>query len=330
MPGSSAKKRPARARSGEGADVVEALRERRAASERAWAAVRRLEARFHALEDLTNDVALDLVARWVRAHLVRVGAPGAVVGVSGGVDSSLAACLLARAAPRTSLALLMPCRSDPADVKDALALVTALGLPHKTIDLAPLVDAILLASGLDPARADKTWVGNVASRLRCTLLYLEANRSGRLVLGTGNLDESYIGYSSKGTASDLYPISGLHKHEVRALVRRALAPIDDKLGRRLSRRPATPGYWKGQRAEDELGLRYDDIAASLDVLIGCTSIDENGFQVHDESAFAVGARRVSPAALLHTALLVERGHHKSFGSPALFRPARLRVPKPEL
>lgn len=312
------KKRPARAPAG--ADVLAVLQERRAASMRAWAAVRRLEARFHALDDFTTDVALDVISRWVRAHLTRVGAAGGVVGVSGGVDSTLAACLLARAASRTSLALLMPCRSDPADVEDALALVTALGLPHKIIDLAPLVDAILGASGVDPAGADKMLSGNVASRLRCALLYLEANRSGRLVLGTGNLDESYIGYASKGTASDLYPLSGLHKHEVRALVRRALLPLDDKLGRRLSRRPATPGYWKGQRAEAELGLPYEDIAAALDVLTACAHIDEHGFVVPDADAFAARARGVSPAALLHTAQLVERGHHKAFGSPALFRP----------
>ncbi|MBI2266241.1 MAG: hypothetical protein HYU64_13915 [Armatimonadetes bacterium] len=80
----------------------------------------------------------------------------------------------------------------------------------------------------------------------------------------------------KGTTADMFPISGLHKGEIRALLRTSLLPLDAEFAEYLSSKPATPCYWIGLKAEDELGLSYDKIGQVLDVVISGCNIQETG------------------------------------------------------
>jgi NAD+ synthase len=197
-----------------------------------------------------------------------------------------------------------------------------LGLAHTVVDMEPVLARVLRPLRRVPAARRRLVHGNLASRLRNDVLYYEANRTGGLVVGTGDLDETYLGYSSKGTTADLFPITGLHKDEVRALLRCGLEPLDPALARRLAAKPASPGYWQGQDAEDELGLPYARIGAVLDVIIGQCRIDAEGVVPWDDDAFldVLASTRLQRDEFARVVELLTRGHHKAFGSPALWRP----------
>jgi NAD+ synthase len=284
----------------------------------------RLEAAWEKLHDRTGAQALNLMTRWLRAQVDRVGAQGCVLGASGGVDSSLVAVLMARALPRRCHALILPCNSDARDEADARALLDLLRIPYRVSPIHDAVDAlvrVLFPDGKVPPLAR----GNVTSRVRNAVMYLDAQTTGCLVLGTGNLDETYLGYSSKGTTADLFPITGLHKDEVRALLRTALEELDPSLAERIIRRPPSPGYWPGQEAEEELGITYRRVGPALDVIIGQCDISLAGVEPRDPQRMAqlMGDLGVPGGDVLHVAQLVSRNQHKAFGSPALWRPEPL-------
>ena len=187
--------------------------------------------------------------------------------------------------------------------------------------MEPAVERLLADLGATPEQASPMTVGNLASRLRSAALYFEANATGSLVVGTGDLDETYIGYTSKGTTADLFPITGLHKDEVRALLRRGLEPLDPELAVRLSERPASPGYWPGQKAEDEIGMSYTRLGNCLDLVTAHCEIRPTGVFPRDPEAFVadVQARGIDVEDFLAVADRVAANYHKSFGSPALWR-----------
>lgn len=301
--------------------VTDALLERLEAAERRRARVRAVERVWNELPDRTTAAALDVAARWIAAQVEAIGAAGCVFGASGGVDSSLVAVLLRRALPpERTLALILPCGGAPEDEALARRLCEALGLPCRLVPIEDEVDALERRFG-GPA-GDATVRGNLAARVRAAALYYEANRAGRLVVGTGDLDESYIGYSSKGTTSDLFPITGLHKDEVRALLRLGLAEHDPALAERLAGRPASPGFFPGQSAEREIGIAYGRLAAALDVVIAHCAIEEGGVVPRDPDAIeaALGEGKTSAEDLLRVVDLIAKNYHKAFGSPALWRP----------
>jgi NAD+ synthase len=300
--------------------VLQALRARVREAEARYAPIREIERAWYALDDRTGEAALELLARWTAAHVERTGAKGLVVGVSGGVDSTLAAIVMQRAVGERGVGYLLPARSAAEDEDDGRALLEALGVEARTFELTGVVEACLAA--MSTTDADPMAVGNLASRIRNAVLYFEASRQGKLVLGTADLDETWIGYGCKGAAADLSPIVGLHKHEVRALVHRALAPVDEALADRLAGRPATPGYYPGHDAEAELGMSYVDIAAALDALVpACALSLEGGVEPVDSLALRAEMKRgaLDGDTVLKVAELMERALHKTTASPALFR-----------
>jgi NAD+ synthase len=302
--------------------VLQALRERSREARARYARIDEIEAEWALLEDRASERALELLVAWTRAHVERTGARGLVVGVSGGVDSTLAAIVMQRAVGERGAGYLMPARSQPEDESDGRALLEALGVEHKALDLTGVVEACLRA--LEADEADAMAVGNLATRIRNAALYFIAAARGRLVLGTADLDETWIGYGCKGTIADLSPLVGLHKHEIRALVRRALAPVDADLAERLAGRPASPGYYAGHDAEDELGMRYADIAAAIDVLApSCALSLDRGLEPVDslELRLEMTRAKLSAEPVLRVATLIEGALHKTVPPPALHRDA---------
>jgi NAD+ synthase len=197
---------------------------------------------------------------WLREQVAAAGAKGAVVGLSGGIDSATVAGLLARAlGPERTLGLLLPCHSRPEDQADARLVAEAFGIPTETYDLGPAYDTLVATLGgerLDPRSLP---LANVKPRLRMITLYHVAARDGRLVVGTGNRSELEVGYFTKwgDGGVDLLPLGGLLKREVRALARHIGVP------ERILLRPPSAGLWEGQTDEGEMGLRYDVLDAYL-------------------------------------------------------------------
>lgn len=187
---------------------------------------------------------------FIAETVAAAGREGVVVGLSGGIDSALAAALATSAlGPRRVHALCMPhATSDPRSLADALAVAERLGLDPRTIPITPMVDALLAACpDADPVRR-----GNIMARVRMILLFDLSQAAGALVLGTGNRTEWLLGYTTLhgDAACGLNPLGQLYKAEVRLLG----AHLD--LPRQVLDKAPSADLWAGQADEDELGFTY--------------------------------------------------------------------------
>jgi len=188
------------------------------------------------------------------------GAKGIVLGLSGGVDSSVVAALAKEAVGKQRLlALLLPCHSQKEDLKDARLVARKLGIKTKILDLSQIYDNLIriLPKAGSLARA------NLKPRLRMLVLYYFANKLNYLVCGTGNKSEILLGYFTKhgDGATDILPIGDLLKSEVRKLARQLGIPAH------IITKPPTAGLWPGQTDEGEMGITYavlDDILERIE------------------------------------------------------------------
>ncbi|WP_323190982.1 NAD+ synthase [Halostella sp. PRR32] len=187
------------------------------------------------------------------------GADGAVLGLSGGVDSALTAYLAVEALGTDSVyGLVLPATVSSEDnMSDAERVAENLGISHDVIEIDPIVDDLLDA--YPAAEDDTTAVGNSRARVRGVLNYLVANHENRVVLGTGNKSESLTGYFTKygDGAVDCHPIGNLYKQQVRQLA------SDVGVSERVVTKPSTAELWEDQTDEDEMGVDYDTLDAVL-------------------------------------------------------------------
>jgi len=203
---------------------------------------------------------IEYLVGWLHERADEAGVLGAVVGISGGVDSATVAALCLHAFPQTTLGVLMPLHSDPRDHADAVAVCETLRLPHTTVVLDGVYDALLAALRASGQHADHHLaLANLRPRLRMATLYYFANRLNRLVAGTGNRSEAYVGYFTKygDGGVDVLPIGGLVKSEVRELAAALGIP------RAIVERTPSAGLWPGQTDEGEMGLTYAVLDAYL-------------------------------------------------------------------
>ena len=250
----------------------------------------------------------ELTAR--REHIVEfiadtvesAGAEGAVLGLSGGIDSTTTAYLAVEALGSDGLhGLVMPSESNPdADRTDAERVADDLGIEYDVIEVDPIVDAFVEA--YPEAAEDRMALGNVRVRTRGVLNYFVANAESRVVLGTGNRSEAMTGYFTKygDQAVDCNPIGNLYKCQVRQLARDLGVPDD------LVTRTPTAGMWVGQTDEEEMGLGYDELDAILALHI------DGPFS----KAATVRALSVPESAVERVASLVAESEHKRAMPPA--------------
>jgi len=199
---------------------------------------------------LNAPLAEAVLTGFIRDAVETSGTQGVVVGLSGGVDSSFAAALAARAlGPERVHGFLLPYRtSSPDSERDARAVAEHLGIPHRVIDISPMVDAYFaMESDAGPDRR-----GNKMARERMTILFDQAKKLSCLVLGTSNKTEILLGYSTifGDNASSLNPLGDLYKSQVWQLSRHLVLPpqVIDK--------PPSADLWPGQTDEGELGVDY--------------------------------------------------------------------------
>lgn len=201
--------------------------------------------------ELNAGLAVAVLTSFIRDAVETAHSAGVVVGLSGGVDSSLAAALAAGAlGPERVHGFLLPYRtSSPESVDDARAVARHLGVPHREIDISPMVDAYFDTAepGADPGRR-----GNKMARERMTILFDQAKKLGCLVLGTSNKTEILLGYSTVfgDNASSLNPLGDLYKCQVWQLARHLGLPAQV-----IDKRPSAD-LWPGQTDEGDLGFSY--------------------------------------------------------------------------
>ena len=156
---------------------------------------------MHDLPASEEGAILDALVMGVRDYARRCGMTKAVLGLSGGIDSALVACIAARAlGPENVHGIAMPSRySSEGSITDARELADALGMPFQIVSIEPLFapyHEVLPAplAKLGPATEGDVTFENVQARLRMTVLMALANRMGALLLNTGNKSEVACGY----------------------------------------------------------------------------------------------------------------------------------------
>lgn len=220
-----------------------------------------LIAKARAALDLNLPLTEQILHSFIRNEVQKFGFSRAVLNLSGGIDSALSAYLAAGAlGPENVLALLLPYReSNPDSRGDAEAVVAALGIPSKLIEITPLVDPYFAGfADMDAKRR-----GNVMARARMIVLYDQSEAFGSLPLGTSNKTELLLGYSTLhgDMASAVNPIGDLYKTQVRQLSRHLGVPQP------IIEKPPSADLWPGQSDESELGFAYADVDHVLYLLV---------------------------------------------------------------
>ena len=204
----------------------------------------------------------DAIVEWIRTYFEENG-PGtsAVIGISGGKDSSVAAALCAEALGKDRVVgVLMP-NGEQSDISDSRHLVEFLGIPYVELNIGGAFEAMkAMLSGSTELRAitgsdeiARDTIINMPPRLRMTTLYAVGQMlpNGARVVNTCNASEDYVGYSTKygDAAGDFSPLSHLLVHEV--------LQIGDVLGlpQELVHKTPSDGL-SGQSDEDKLGFTY--------------------------------------------------------------------------
>ncbi|MHC1631618.1 MAG: NAD+ synthase [Methanotrichaceae archaeon] len=203
---------------------------------------------------IEEDVKTPLV-EFIRRQVKAAESKGAVLGLSGGLDSAVVACLAAQSLGKENvLALLLPEHdlTPKDDLEDARTVARQLGIETKEIDISEILACYSKVLSLESA--PKVVSGNLKARIRMTLIYWYANLLHRLVLGTGNKTEIMLGYCTKygDAAADILPLARLYKDEVRALGKQLGVP------NRILEKAPSAGLWPGQTDEAEIGISYQE------------------------------------------------------------------------
>ncbi len=242
---------------------------------------------------INADLARKIIVEFIRQELTRVGLAKGIIGLSGGVDSSLVAFLAVEALGRENVhGILMPYRtSNPESRVDAEEVARKLRIDTRVIDITPMVEPYLVEHVGDNDRRR----GNVMARTRMIVLYDQSEAFGGLVIGTSNKTEALLGYTTQfgDNAAAVQPIADLYKVQVRQLAR--LVGVPEHI---VAKAPSAD-LWQGQTDEGELGFTYDEADAILYYLV-----DERR-RVDDVIGLSFDARVVR-----RIVQLIERNHFK--------------------
>lgn len=213
--------------------------------------------------DLTIDCDLArlILTGFLHTEITRAGFERAVVGLSGGVDSSLSCYLAAEAlGPENVLAVRMPYRtSSPDSLEHAQLVIDDLGVKFLTVEITRLVEPLFEQF----PDADHIRRGNAMARARMIVLYDQSEAFKGLVVGTGNKTEILLGYTTLygDSANALNPIGDLYKTQVRQLSQSVGVPAV------ICQKPPSADLWVGQTDEDELGFTYEQVDQLLNLLV---------------------------------------------------------------
>ena len=197
---------------------------------------------------------------FIRKVLEESGAAGIVFGNSGGKDSALVG-ILCKAACENTVGVILPCsskRNFSEDADDAKTVANQYGIETRTVALSGVRDAAI-HSLESVTKLSQAALVNIAPRLRMMTLYAIAASENRLVAGTGNRSEAYVGYFTKwgDGAYDFNPISDLTVTEVYEFLRYLNAP------KCILEKAPSAALFDGQTDETEMGVSYTELDAYI-------------------------------------------------------------------
>ena len=212
---------------------------------------------------LMRDYKLEYEKRveFIKSLLKESGAKGIIFGNSGGKDSALVG-ILCKAACENTLGVILPCttkRNYDEDTKDALEVAKKFNIETRTVDLTPVKNAETEALK-DVTELTPSALSNIAPRIRMLTLYAIGASENRLVAGTGNRSEIYVGYFTKwgDGAHDFNPISDLSVAEIYEFLRYLDAPEC------IIKKAPSAALFDGQTDEKEMGVTYAELDAYID------------------------------------------------------------------
>ncbi|MDD5468022.1 MAG: NAD+ synthase [Anaerolineales bacterium] len=228
---------------------------------------------------INTDLARQILTGFIHSEITRAGFSRAVLGLSGGLDSTLSCYLAAEAlGAENVLAVRMPYASSaPDSLEHAQWVIDALGVQALTIPITEMVEP-LFARFPEMSQRRK---GNVMARARMIVLYDQSEAFSGLVVGTGNKSEILLGYTTLygDSACALNPLGDLYKTQARQLARAMGVPqaIVDKV--------PSAGLWEGQTDEGELGFLYAEVDKLLYLLVDQRYSPEDCVEFGFEAAF---------------------------------------------
>jgi NAD+ synthase len=239
-----------------------------------------------------------ILVEFLRTEILRAGFSRGIVGLSGGVDSSLSCLLAAKAlGPENVLALRMPYKtSSPQSMEHAEMIIDLTGVEHTTIPITEMVDAYFE----NIPEANNVRRGNVMARVRMMVLFDQSAAFEGLVVGTGNKTEILLGYTTLygDSACALNPLGDLYKTQVRQLAQAMKVPDE------IIAKPPSADLWQGQTDEDELGFTYDEVDRLLIHLVDGRYSKEDCVQLGFSEEFIEQVQR-----------RIQRNHFKRIAPP---------------
>lgn len=228
------------------------------------------------------------IVQWIREKVMMAGKKGIVMGMSGGLDSSVTAVLCQRAFPETTLGVIMPCHSDKLDEIHARLIADKFGIAITKIVLDEVFDVLLRTLPELQAVSRGLAEANLKPRLRMIALYYLANCLDYLVVGSSNRSELSVGYFTKygDGGVDLIPLGSLVKSQVRELA------VYLEIPQEIIDKPPSAGLWVGQTDEGELGLTYTQLDHYLR-----TGEGEEEIKRRVDSLIAQSAHKLAPPLL---------------------------------
>ena len=198
---------------------------------------------------------LEKRVNWIKTLLEDAHANGIIYGNSGGKDSALVGILCKKACDNT-VGIIMPCasaRNYGEDSDDANDVAKQFDIETRVVDLTKTKETLL--ASMDAEKLTSDALKNINPRLRMTTLYAIGQSEGRLVAGTGNKDELYVGYYTKygDGGADFNPIADLTVGEVYEFLEFLDAPLN------IRTKAPSAGLEEGQTDEGEMGILYSDL-----------------------------------------------------------------------
>jgi NAD+ synthase len=192
---------------------------------------------------------------FLKNETLRAGIKKAVIGLSGGIDSTVSAYLTVKALGKENVScVLMPYKtSSKESITDAEVVAQELEVKYKIVEISDMVDSFVRKindSGMSGVRK-----GNIMARVRMIVLYDESAKENGLVIGTGNKTEILLGYTTLfgDSACALNPLGSLYKTQVFEMARHLGVP------KQIIEKKPSADLWTGQTDEGEMGLLYAEV-----------------------------------------------------------------------
>ena len=243
--------------------------------------------------EINAELVTEILSRFIRTELRRAGFRRAVVGLSGGIDSSVVTSLAVRAlGAENVLAVTMPYKTScDATRSDSQAVIEHLGVRSLDVPITAQIDAYFQQF----PDASRMRMANKCARERMTVLYDQSAAFDALVIGTSNKSELLLGYGTQfgDMASAVNPVGDLYKTQLYGLAAWLAVPES------ILHKAPSGDLWVGQTDEGELGFTYAEVDRLLVLMVDCrwqrSELVAHGFD---------------PQFVSRVAELIRRNHYK--------------------